>query len=67
MGPPTPEITRELDDGFVIAWDTNQIDETVRESLREVADAEVDLVSGDLAASLEVIAAPSEPELDRAA
>jgi hypothetical protein len=58
-----PEVIRQLDDGFVVAWDTKDISEEVRSSLRKVVDGQADLLSRGLATTgrTGIVTAPAAP------
>jgi hypothetical protein len=38
-----PEIIRQIEDGFSLAWDTTEVTDEIRNSMRRIADEQVDL------------------------
>jgi hypothetical protein len=43
------ETAHELDDGFVVAWDSSEIDEKLRKKLARLADEQLNVVVGEIA------------------
>jgi hypothetical protein len=43
MAPKQKEIIRQLDDGFAVAWDTNEIPPDVQESFKATVDDQIDI------------------------
>ena len=60
-----PEIIRQIEDGFALAWDTTEVADDVRDALRRVADEQVDLFLARVGRRRELPTAVegTEPEL----